>query len=108
MSITQTVSCLDGYDPDALRVDKAREAILACLSPIQDAENVPVREALGRVLAQDIVPQINVPAHDNSAMDGYAVRFSDLENKSAEGDRHSARPASPSQARSARANACAS
>jgi molybdopterin molybdotransferase len=38
-----------------------------------------VREALARVLAQDIVPQINVPAHDNSAMDGYAVRFSDLE-----------------------------
>ena len=37
-----------------------------------------MREALGRVLAQDIVPPINVPAHDNSAMDGYAVRFSDL------------------------------
>ena len=39
---------------------------------------MPVREALGRVLAQEIVPAINVPAHDNSAMDGYAVRFSDL------------------------------
>ena len=79
MSIQQTVSCLDGYDPDALRVDKARQAILACLSPIKDSEKVSVRDALGRVLAQDIVPQINVPAHDNSAMDGYAVRFSDLE-----------------------------
>jgi len=79
MSIAQTVSCLDGYDPDALRVDKAREAILACLSAIGETEKVPVREALGRVLAQDIVPQINVPAHDNSAMDGYAVRFSDLQ-----------------------------
>jgi molybdopterin molybdotransferase len=31
------------------------------------------------VLAEDIVPSINVPAHDNSAMDGYAVRFSDLD-----------------------------
>jgi len=81
MSIAQTVSCLDGYDPDALRVDKAREAILACLSPITETEKVPVREALGRILAQDIVPQINVPAHDNSAMDGYAVRFSDLEKQ---------------------------
>jgi molybdopterin molybdotransferase len=81
MSIQQTVSCLDGYDPDALRVDKARQAILACLSPIQDSEKVPVRDALGRVLAQNIVPQINVPAHDNSAMDGYAVRFSDLHDK---------------------------
>ena len=79
MSIQRTVSCLDGYDPDALRVDKAREAILACLSPIGDVEPVPIQKALGRVLAEDIVPRINVPAHDNSAMDGYAVRFSDLE-----------------------------
>jgi molybdopterin molybdotransferase len=78
MSIAQTVSCLDGYDPDALRVDKAREAILACLTPIKEVETVPVRNALGRILAEDIVPSINVPAHDNSAMDGYAVRFSDL------------------------------
>jgi len=79
MSIQRTVSCLDGYDPDALRVDKAREPILACLSPIGDGEPVPIQKALGRVLAEDIVPRINVPAHDNSAMDGYAVRFSDLE-----------------------------
>ncbi|HYC65080.1 MAG TPA: molybdopterin molybdotransferase MoeA, partial [Reyranellaceae bacterium] len=76
--IQRIVSCLDGYDPDALRVDKAREAIKACLRPISDVERVQTREALGRVLGEEIVPQINVPAHDNSAMDGYAVRFSDL------------------------------
>jgi molybdopterin molybdotransferase len=46
---------------------------------VPQTESVPVRDALGRVLAQEIVPAINVPAHDNSAMDGYAVRFSDLE-----------------------------
>jgi molybdopterin molybdotransferase len=40
---------------------------------------VPIRAALGRVLAQEIVPGINVPAHDNSAMDGYALRFADIE-----------------------------
>jgi len=80
MSIAQTVSCLDGYDPDALRVDKAREAILACLTPIGESEKIPVKETLGRILAEDIVPRINVPAHDNSAMDGYAIRFSDVEN----------------------------
>src|SRR5687768_11080881 len=79
MSIAQTVSCLDGYDPDALRVDKAREAILACLTPISESEKIPTKEILGRVLAEDIVPNINVPAHDNSAMDGYAIRFSDVE-----------------------------
>ena len=79
MSIAQTVSCLDGYDPDALRVDKAREAIRSCLSPITETERVSVRDALGRVLAEDIVPAINVPAQNNSAMDGYAVRFSDID-----------------------------
>jgi len=78
-SILQTVSCLDDYDPDALRVDKANEAVRACLSPITASESVAIRQALGRVLAQDIVPSINVPAHDNSAMDGYALRFSDLQ-----------------------------
>src|SRR5258708_18765388 len=76
--IAQTVSCLDGYDPNALRVDKAREAIRGCLSVVQETETVKTRETLGRVLAQDVVPSINVPAHDNSAMDGYAVRSSDF------------------------------
>ena len=76
--LAQTVSCLDGYDPDSLRADKASEAIRTCLSVVKEAEDVKIREALGRVLAQDIIPSINVPAHDNSAMDGYAVRFSDL------------------------------
>jgi molybdopterin molybdotransferase len=79
MSIEQTVSCLDGYDPNALHVDKAREAMRACISPISGTEAVPVRQGLGRILAQEIVPAINVPSHDNSAMDGYAVRFDDLE-----------------------------
>jgi molybdopterin molybdotransferase len=79
MSIAKTVSCLDGYDPDALRVDKAREAILACLPSVTEIEDVAVSAALGRVLGEEIVPRINVPAHDNSAMDGYAARFSDLD-----------------------------
>ena len=80
-SIASAVSCIDGYDPDALRVDKAREAIRACLAPVKDIESVPVRSSLGRVLAQEIIPAINVPGHDNSAMDGYAVRSSDLKNE---------------------------
>src|SRR5688572_692051 len=81
MKILQTVSCLDGYDPNALRIDKAVEAIRACVAPINETERLPIREALGRILAQEIVPAINVPAHDNSAMDGYAVRSSDLSAK---------------------------
>jgi molybdopterin molybdotransferase len=81
VNLVEVVSCLDGYDPDALHVEKAREAIRACLAPIAEAERVPVRQALGRVLAEDIVPAIDVPAHDNSAMDGYAVRSQDLSGK---------------------------
>ena len=76
--ISEVVSCLDGYDPKALRVDKAREAIRACLTPVADVERVATRSALGRVLAEEIVPRFDVPAHDNSAMDGYAVRAEDL------------------------------
>ena len=77
--IIQIVSDMEGYDPDALHVEKAREAMRACITPIADTERVSVRAALDRVLAQEIVPSINVPAHDNSAMDGYAVRFADIE-----------------------------
>ncbi|MGH6885946.1 MAG: molybdopterin molybdenumtransferase MoeA, partial [Geminicoccales bacterium] len=76
--IIEIAQAIEGYDPDALHVDKARAAIRACLAPVQDIERVPVRTALGRVLAEDIVPAIDVPGHDNTAMDGYAVRFVDL------------------------------
>ena len=79
VSISQVVSCMDDYDPDALRVDKACEAIRACLTPVTGIERVATRSALGRVLAEDIVPAIDVPAHDNSAMDGYALRSADLQ-----------------------------
>jgi molybdopterin molybdotransferase len=76
--IVEIAHAIEGYDPDALHVDKARAAIRACLEPVREAERVPVREALGRVLAEDVVPSIDVPGHDNSAMDGYAVRAADL------------------------------
>ncbi len=76
--ISQIVSCMDGYDPNALRIDKAVEAIRQCLAPITGVERVATRSALGRILAEDIVPQIDVPSHDNSAMDGYALRAADL------------------------------
>jgi len=80
-SLLGTVSCLDGYDPNALHVDKAREAIRACLAPIGGTERLATRTALGRILDEEIVPAIDVPAHDNSAMDGYAVRAADLDRE---------------------------
>ena len=77
-ALARAVSCIDDYDQNALKVDKAREAIRACLAPIASAERVAVRAALGRVLGADIVSSMDVPAHDNSAMDGYALRHADL------------------------------
>jgi molybdopterin molybdotransferase len=71
-------SCADDYDPNSMPVPKARELIAGFLSPVAAVERVHVRSALGRVLASDIVSPIAVPGHDNSAMDGYAVRFADL------------------------------
>src|SRR5258705_288115 len=43
--IARIVSCIDGYDPDALHVEKARAAIRACLAPVAASERVPVLKA---------------------------------------------------------------
>ena len=72
------ISCADDYDPNSMPVNKAREVIARFLTPVTATERVSVRAALGRVLAEDVISPFNVPAHDNSAMDGYAVRIADL------------------------------
>jgi molybdopterin molybdotransferase len=72
------LSCADDYDPNSMPVDKAREVIARFLEPVTATERVHVRAAAGRVLAADVISPLDVPAHDNSAMDGYAVRFEDL------------------------------
>lgn len=55
-----------------LSVAAARAAIHAALVPIEGSETVPLAAALGRVLSDDVVSPMDVPPHDNSAMDGYA------------------------------------
>jgi len=55
-----------------ISVADARAAIAAALRPIAGTEPLPLTLATGRVLAADVVSPIDVPAHDNSAMDGYA------------------------------------
>ena len=49
------------------------------LSVVADVETAPLRGALGRILAEDIRAGRSVPPHDNSAVDGYAVRFAELD-----------------------------
>ena len=77
-TLKEVISCTSDYDPDALPVAKANEVIRSFVHPVSGVEKLRVRAALGRVLAKEVVSPINVPSHDNSAMDGYAVRNDDL------------------------------
>ncbi len=77
LTITEA-SCADDYDPNSMPVAKARAFIQSFLSPVSGVARVPIRSALGRVLAEDVISPVNVPAHINSAMDGWALRTEDL------------------------------
>ena len=69
---------LASFDPDArISVEEALDRVLALVSTL-GAETVPLYDALGRVLAKDVVSDIDVNPFDNSSMDGYAVIAADL------------------------------
>jgi len=73
MKTTQQIAAeLQGYDPQSLPADAVLAFLEQLVEAVRETEQVGVFEALGRVLAQDVVSPINVPPHDNSAMDGYA------------------------------------
>lgn len=77
-SLLEVVSCQSDYDPTALPVEQAQKIIQQFITPIHSSEKLAIRQALGRTLSADIISAINVPAHDNSAMDGYALSGADL------------------------------
>ena len=77
-TLEQIASCVSGYDPNALAVDAAQAFIARLVPRVGTIESIALRASLGRVLARDIVSAIDVPSHDNSAMDGYALRANDL------------------------------
>lgn len=66
---------------DWLSVSEALQRILEGVSPLPE-EEVPLGEALGRVLAEGVQARATLPPWDSSAMDGYAVRSGDLEGAS--------------------------
>ncbi len=81
--LSNSPSCMDDYDPNAMPVNKARQFIKQFLNPVAETETLPLRDSLGRVLATEIFSSSNVPNYDNSAMDGYAfngrgIQLSDL------------------------------
>ncbi|NDY95637.1 gephyrin-like molybdotransferase Glp [Wenzhouxiangella limi] len=67
-----------GHDTPALPLEEARARILAAVDPLTDIETVNLHQALHRVLAEPVAAAIDVPAHTNSAMDGYALRGTDV------------------------------
>src|ERR1044072_4549153 len=67
------------FGGNLLGIDAARHMIFERVQPVDGVERVPLRRALGRTLAEDITAPIAVPGYDNSAVDGYAMRFDDLD-----------------------------
>ena len=61
-----------------LSLDEALARLLSAVQPLGETETLSTFDALGRVLATEVRSQLDVPPHDNSAMDGYALRLADL------------------------------
>jgi len=71
-TLDQIASELAGYDPQALSADMVNTFLAKLVEPVTEIETSDIFNALGRVLAADIISPISVPPHDNSAMDGFA------------------------------------
>ena len=72
LRLDQIAAQLQGYDPQALKASDVNEFLSRMVAPVRETERVGIFEALGRVLAEDLISPFNVPPHDNSAMDGFA------------------------------------
>lgn len=66
------------FGGEMMAVDRALELLSGRLHPVTETHRIGLADALGHVLAEDVVAPFNVPPHDNSAVDGYAVFFDDL------------------------------
>jgi len=73
-----------GHDTPALPLEEARARILSAVEPLNGEETVNLHAALHRVLAEPVAAAIDVPAHTNSAMDGYAMRGEDVSEPGSE------------------------
>jgi molybdopterin molybdotransferase len=79
-SIDDIAAALQGYDPQALSVDQVNAFLHELVQPVSadESQDVFLMDALGRVLAADVISPISVPAHNNSAMDGFAFDAAQL------------------------------
>ena len=77
-TLEQIAAELQGYDPQTMTATGVLDFLSRLVTPVQDMLDVPLLDALGRVLAFDVVSPFDVPPHDNSAMDGYAFAGAQL------------------------------
>ncbi|CUK04290.1 Molybdopterin molybdenumtransferase [Ruegeria denitrificans] len=68
----------DQHAQKYLTVPEALARGLAIADPVTETETLPLIDAIGRVLAEDCISKVDMPAFDNSAMDGYAIRTADM------------------------------
>jgi molybdopterin molybdotransferase len=71
-TIAQFAASLEGYDPQSLPAEGVLDFLSRLVSPVAESRALPLFEALGKVLSRDVISPLDVPPHDNSAMDGYA------------------------------------
>lgn len=74
-------SCDSFAHPNTLSVDEAKQRILSALQPLTDHETVDLKDAGKRILSDNVMSTMNVPAFRNSAMDGYAIAYDDLQSQ---------------------------
>jgi molybdopterin biosynthesis enzyme len=72
---------LGRYTPAVLAPGEALTVILEALRPVEGTERVPIQEACGRVLAEELRSDVDLPPFEKSAMDGFAVRAADFQGK---------------------------
>ena len=77
-TLAQIAAQLQGYDPQAMTAGAVLDFLSRLVTPVQEVQELPLMQALGRVLAFDVVSPFDVPPHDNSAMDGYAFSGTQL------------------------------
>ena len=68
------------FGGNLLPVEEAAKRMAEHVPPVAEVERVSLADAIGRVVAHDVVSTVALPSFDNSAVDGYAVRHADLQS----------------------------
>ena len=77
-SIDEIAALLQGYDPQALSAQDVLKFLTQLVNTVAETEAVEIFQSLGRIVADDVISPIDVPPHDNSAMDGFAFKGQQL------------------------------